>query len=178
MRFIVAFFFVFLLGISCSTFGYKKTFIENKPAQISFEPIPGWKAIQSKNKFYKAEDVSLLFYLFLDEWQSRGFGSFQEIDFLFDQIELIWVEKPFVSRKIPDSVLWGLTSVRHDKILVYVYDQRKRGPKLGNTSLVHELIHVSLYGTTGNLRADHFGNDNQFTDDLEDLKNFVNSNFW
>lgn len=145
--------------------------------------IPGWDAKQNAEAIYSPEEVSLVFSVFLDEWLASFGGNEEEIREYFNAVELHWQTEVFKSKLIADHPrLWGLTVIYDNpvnkKVYVYVYDKSGNiSSRLGNTSLVHELIHVALYATIGSTVPDHFGNRSKFTPKLERYKNRINNRF-
>lgn len=174
-----------LLALSCASTPEKEE--PRKPLQQEFLPlveIPSWGSYQNLSAIHSADDVAELFDVFVAEWEERNFpGSTERMKYFFSRIELHWQPTEFRSESFPDKPsLWGLTHIRRigqePEITVYVYDWRDKRPALGKTSLAHELIHIALYATTGDIQKDHHDSKkSKFSPELEKFKDDVNHLF-
>lgn len=127
---------------------------------------------------YDPEEVGLLFDAFLILWEIHELpGEITDIRKYFNKVELHWQPFVFESLGLPDSgALWGLTSLNliSGYSEVYVYDWSDDKPSLGKTSLTHELIHIALFATTGDIHSRHHEGSKRFSPELEDFKDNVN----
>jgi hypothetical protein len=132
-----------------------RPYIEHK----ALYQIDGWQASQNKG-IYSTEEVGRYLSFFVDRWVERGFpGTKEQVEEVFNRMELHWQQTAFVDPENPEQRLRGLTHVRYfkDEIVVFVYDcSQEKKPVLGATALGHELIHVALYATTGKTEHTHF----------------------
>jgi hypothetical protein len=124
--------------------------------------IEGWPQARQNLGIYSSEEVGRYLSFFISIWEERGLpGTREEIEKEFRKLRLHWQQTSFIDpenldRRVP---LLGLTLIRHYKnqITVFVYDgSQKLNPRIENTALGHELIHVALFATTRNAMRNHF----------------------
>ena len=146
-----------------------------------FQHLPGRKAVQNFNSIYDPEEVSNFMTLFIEMWVADGLpGDAETLQKAFDKIELSWQKYVFSCKLMKETpALLGLTMIRGDVITVHVYDySNEDNVNLGNTSLGHELIHISLYATTGDIQESHHNHESgKFDEEYENLKEEVNEIF-
>lgn len=143
--------------------------------------LPGWNAKQNLG-IYDTKQVAEYFKYFLDRWQYRGLpGDPKKISAFFNRIELHWQQTKFVNPEKDNGKLLGYMINRRfkNKVSVFVYDgSQSKNPKLGDTALGHELIHVSLLAVVGNTEREHFMAPNSnWSITFQDLEDEVNAKF-
>lgn len=179
MRFVILALAACLMG--CQTIPHHRVITRPYIEHKALYEIPGWQAEQNK-AIYSAEEVAEYFEYFLDRWQARGLpGNTARIKNFFNKIELHWQQTKFVNPEGDDGLLLGYMINRRfkDKVSVFVYDCSQRvDPKLGDTALGHELIHVALLAVVGNTERKHFMAPNSnWSITFQDLEDEVNAKF-
>ena len=122
--------------------------------------IEGWPKAHQNLGIYTAEEVGRYLSFFISKWVERGLpGKKEKLKEQFSKLYLHWQQIQFINPENPEVLLVGLTVFRgyKDHIAVFVYDgSQKLDPKIEDTALCHELIHVALLVTQGDMVKNHF----------------------
>ncbi len=146
----------------------------------NLEPLPGWKSQQNAGSVFNSQQISIYLNVFADEWIKKGFSNDRSLLVAaFNSIELHWQKQIFVNYGNPQRLL-GLTKPDgFGKLYVYVYDySQERRTDLGFTALGHELIHIALLATEGDIYQSHDkSKDGNWYGKYKDLEDAVNLKF-
>lgn len=149
-----------------------------------FTKIGDYQSLQSANSIYSDQTVAQYLDEFVIMWEGAALpGAREELVVAFDNLEIHWQQSVFSDPSVVKyPVLEGLTLVGRSisgRTQIFANDQHNAlFPSLGKTCLGHELIHVALYTTTGDIAADHFGNEETvFPPEYEKFKEDLNGKF-
>lgn len=179
--------FKYIILLLILTIGCAHNASQTPPSEVGDKLLETSSGIKHSAGFYTTAEVSAYLTTFLGLWFIK-FGT--EPDAVFKTIRrtsIHWQKEIFTyADRRSDARLLGLTQLftDSDKVLIFIATSADgQDLAIDETALGHELIHLMLLVTTGNLQANHFSKKGSgtwpieyesFLNDVSELYRFTN----